>query len=120
MRRLNIRDICVANQSKNDGARCPRVFIKKIFHLRMEVLPMERLSYCLECRRVFNSHTECTYCNSSNIKELERKAPVNVIGTKLKGRVLKAKEGIVHLLFEGEKRVKSIKEFEISKIRKVL
>ncbi len=81
---------------------------------------MDKLNYCLDCQRIFDASAQCTYCNSENVKALDRRAPVNVIGTKLKGKVLQTKEGMVHVLFEGEKKVKSIKEFEASKIRKIL
>lgn len=81
---------------------------------------MDKLSYCLECKRIFNSGTECGYCKSGSVKELGRNSPVNIIGTKLKGRVLKSKDGVAQLLFEGAKRVKSIKEFEVCKLKKIL
>lgn len=81
---------------------------------------MDMLSYCADCKRIFSAVGECTYCKSENVKPLDRRAPVNVIGTKLKGRFLHVKEGMAHIIFEGEKRVKSIKEFEADKLRKII
>ena len=50
---------------------------------------MHRLFYCLDCKRVFKNEQECQYCNSTNIKDIKKNSPVNVLGTKQKGRVLK-------------------------------
>ncbi|MCX7922628.1 MAG: hypothetical protein N3B21_11565 [Clostridia bacterium] len=81
---------------------------------------MNKLNYCLDCRRIFDSDEECIYCKSQSIKALVKKAPINIIGTKLKGRVLTISQGIVQVLFTGEKRVKTIKQFEASKLKKLL
>lgn len=81
---------------------------------------MEKLNFCLDCKRIFSPSQECSYCKSNNIKELGEKAPVNVIGSKLKGRVLKVSQGIARVIVIDEKKNSSIKEFEVSKIRKVL
>lgn len=81
---------------------------------------MRKLYYCLECKRVSEKEDSCTYCSSQNIKELVKDAPVNIIGSKLKGRVLKVEEGKARLLIADESNNKYIKEYEADKLRKVL
>ncbi|MCX7749803.1 MAG: hypothetical protein N2645_23385 [Clostridia bacterium] len=81
---------------------------------------MDNLFYCLDCRLLSASSGLCPHCNSEKLKELTRKAPVNVIGSKLKGRVLKIQMDSVNVLFVDENKNKYIKEFEFSKLRKVL
>lgn len=81
---------------------------------------MSKLYYCLDCKRVSGNADECEYCKSSSIKELQKDSPVNVIGSKLKGRVLKMDEEKVRLLVVDESKNKFIKEYEPQKLRKVL
>ncbi|AUS96938.1 hypothetical protein CDQ84_02220 [Clostridium thermosuccinogenes] len=81
---------------------------------------MDKLNYCLDCKRIFTQKETCEYCSSVNIRELAKNAPVNVIGSKLKGRVLNAKQGMVQVLFTEQGNTKTIREYEPSKIRKVL
>jgi preprotein translocase subunit YajC len=81
---------------------------------------MNKLYYCNECRRVITSSENCNYCNSSYIDELAVGAPVNVIGTKLKGKVLKVKDNTVRILIKDEGNNKMIREYDGQKLRKVL
>ncbi|WP_315119600.1 hypothetical protein [uncultured Clostridium sp.] len=81
---------------------------------------MGKLFYCTECKRVINSGEKCNYCNGENIKDLSYGTPVNVIGTKTKGRVLKIKDNVVRLLVRDEYNNKFIKEYESGQLRKVL
>ena len=81
---------------------------------------MDKLNYCLNCKRIFKPADECSFCKSKDVKELVRKAPVNIIGTKLKGRVLNIRNEIVDILFLGAKRVKSIREFNANNLKKLL
>ncbi len=81
---------------------------------------MDKLYYCGECRRVVKSSESCSYCGGSFINELSVGAPVNVIGTKLKGKVLKIKENQVRLLMRDEGNSKFIREYEGDKLRKVI
>lgn len=78
------------------------------------------LFYCLDCRRIFDFDDKCIYCNSENLKELKKNSPVNVIGSKVKGRILRAEGDIVSLIIITENNEKVIKKYEISKLRKVL
>lgn len=81
---------------------------------------MDKLYYCVSCKRIFDTNNECIYCKSHEIKELTKNSPVNVIGSKLKGKVLKTNVGTAKILFKGEKNTSSIKDYEADKIRKVL
>lgn len=81
---------------------------------------MESYQYCQDCKRIFSATSTCPFCLSTNVNELNVKAPVNVLGTKVKGRVFKlSKEGI-QVLIADEQQNKAIKEFSASKLRKVL
>jgi len=81
---------------------------------------MNKLYYCLECKRVIKSSEACDYCKSENVNELVVGAPVNVIGQKLKGKVLKIDNDIVRILVRDQSNNKLIKEFEPAKLNKVL
>jgi len=81
---------------------------------------MNKIAYCIDCKRIFNFSEQCPHCNSSNLKELVKKAPVNVLGTKLKGRFLKAEGEMLNILFYGEGREKTIRKYEASQLQKVL
>lgn len=81
---------------------------------------MKNLNYCGDCMRVIHLNEECSYCQSTNLKGLARKAPVNVIGTKIKGRVMGVNDQMVNLLCIDEGKNKSIREFEMEKLRKIL
>ncbi|MDP4091371.1 MAG: hypothetical protein Q8930_19165 [Bacillota bacterium] len=81
---------------------------------------MSTLCYCLQCRRVFNEENGCPYCKGTSVKELSKDSPVNVLGSKLKGKVLKIEEGKARLLIRDENNQKYIKEFEADKLRKIL
>ena len=81
---------------------------------------MSTLCYCLQCRRVFNEGEGCPYCKSTEIKELSKDSPVNVLGSKQKGKVLKMEDGKARLLIRDENNERYIKEFEADKLRKIL
>jgi hypothetical protein len=81
---------------------------------------MSKLYYCVDCRRVFKEVEKCEYCNGQNVKELVKNSPVNVIGSKLKGKILKIEENKARLLMRDEKNDKYIKEYEAVQLRKVL
>lgn len=82
---------------------------------------MKNLSYCSDCRRISNFDGVCSYCQSTNIKELKKKAPVSVIGAKIKGDVLNFDGKAVEIVcIEAGKHQKSLKKFEVEKLVKVL
>lgn len=81
---------------------------------------MDKLYYCCECKRVITNGEGCNYCKCGEIKELVTKTPVNVIGTKIKGRVLNVKEGKINLLIRDEANNKLLKEYDPEQLKKVL
>jgi predicted PhzF superfamily epimerase YddE/YHI9 len=81
---------------------------------------MERLFYCTECRRIFTPAEECEYCGAASIKELVKDSPVNVIGSKLKGKVIRVQQNSARVLCVDEKQTRTIREYEAAKIRKIL
>lgn len=81
---------------------------------------MNKLYYCKECKRVVKNDSSCEYCNSDGIEELVVGAPVNVIGSKLKGKILKIMDGSAKLLIKTDSNDKYIRDYEAEKIRKVL
>lgn len=80
---------------------------------------MGKLYYCSDCKRVFKDE-HCQYCDESDVFELTEGAPVNIIGTKLKGKVLKIKDSSARLLIRDESNNKYIKEYEAEKLKKIL
>lgn len=81
---------------------------------------MNKLYYCAECKRIFKEE-RCPYCGSDNIKELTNNAPVNVLGTKIKGKVLKIEKDNVRVLHTNpESKERYIKIYEPEKLKKVL
>lgn len=82
---------------------------------------MKKYYYCLDCKRILGSDDKCSYCNGENLKELAAKAPVNVLGSKLKGNVLTTKDDVIRVLVRGEgKNNNSIKEYNAEQLQKVL
>jgi hypothetical protein len=81
---------------------------------------MNKLNYCADCKRIFREGEECAYCKSTNVKELTEKAPVNVIGTKLKGRVFKIDDNMVKILVVDENKNKALRDYNAEKLQKVL
>lgn len=81
---------------------------------------MSKLYYCLDCKRVFQKKEQCEYCNSNAIKEIRKDSPVNILGTKLKGRVLKIEPDAVILLLTNEFNERYIKDYKAEELKKVL
>ncbi len=81
---------------------------------------MDNLSYCADCRRIDSFNEGCSFCQSQSIKKLVVNAPVNVIGTKLKGRVMKVRDNMVHILYKDEEKNRVIRPFEPIKLQKIL
>lgn len=81
---------------------------------------MKNLSYCVDCKRIAEFNGNCSYCQSQNIKEITKKTPVNVIGTKIKGRVLDVKDQTVKIIYVDENKNTLVKDFEVEKLKKVL
>ncbi|MGL5616853.1 MAG: hypothetical protein ACRDD2_11590 [Sarcina sp.] len=78
------------------------------------------LNYCSKCSRVFKENDNCPYCSEGHGVILKKNAPVNVIGTKVKGNLFKVSDEKVFLLVKTENKEKILKEYSIDKIRKIL
>ncbi|ARC85444.1 hypothetical protein U732_1344 [Clostridium argentinense CDC 2741] len=81
---------------------------------------MSKLYYCVDCKRLIKSSEKCDYCNGSFLKAITNGTPVNVIGTKQKGKVLKVEDSTVKLIVIDEAKNKLIKEYKAEQLRKVL
>lgn len=81
---------------------------------------MSKLYYCVDCKRLFKSSEKCEYCDGNFLKAITNGAPVNVIGTKQKGKVLKVDDSTVKLIVIDETNNKLIKEYKVEQLRKVL
>ena len=81
---------------------------------------MSKLFYCKSCKRVISNEQCCEYCKSEEIKELVEGAPINVIGGKLKGKVLKITDQMVRVILLDASNNKLVKEYEASKLKKVI
>lgn len=81
---------------------------------------MEKLMYCVDCHRIFANANDCEYCHSHNIKELRRGTSINVIGTKIKGKVYNYKKNLVSVILLTEDYQRVIKIYDAKKIKKIL
>lgn len=81
---------------------------------------MERLMYCVDCQRIFASSNNCEYCHSYNIRELRRGTSINVLGTKIKGKVYNYKNNLVSVILLTEDHQRVIKVYDTKKIKKIL
>ena len=81
---------------------------------------MHRLFYCLDCKRVFKNEEVCQYCNSNNIKDIKKNSPINVLGTKQKGRVFKILDGGAKVIIVNEANEQLIREYKSEELQKVL
>ncbi len=75
--------------------------------------------FCKECKKVFTGARSCDCQTGENMKEIKLGTPVNVIGTKLKGKVYRIKEDRLELLITSSKN-KYLKEFTTEEVRKIL
>lgn len=78
------------------------------------------LYYCTKCRRVTEQESKCNYCGAETINSLKRNSVVNVIGTKLKGKVLSVEDDKINLLINTENNERLVKQYSFEKIRKII
>ena len=81
---------------------------------------MQNLDYCLACRRLFLEGEICEYCGSKNTKPIKKSTSVNVIGSKIKGKILNCKEGIANVVVITESKERIVKDYSVSELRKIL
>lgn len=80
---------------------------------------MSTIKYCVNCQRVFLNMDSCKFCGCENLKELKKNAPVNVLGTKLKGRVFRYTNETITLIINTESNEKILRDYKINELRKI-
>lgn len=80
---------------------------------------MKKAYFCNLCRKVFNEENSCGCEGENHIKEMKPGTPINVIGTKLKGKVYKIKDDLLEVIITSNKE-RSMKQYKLEKVRKVL
>lgn len=81
---------------------------------------MQNLDYCLDCRRLFLESEKCEFCGSENIKPIKKSTSVNVIGSKVKGKILNCKDGVVNVIVITESKERVVKNYSVRELKKVL
>lgn len=81
---------------------------------------MARYYYCSECKKIGKSKVECEGCKGKYLKDLKEGSPINLIGTKQKGRVFRMKENEIVILIKNEFNEESIREVSASEIQKII
>ena len=79
-----------------------------------------KLYYCKECKKIFKEQVNDGCCTGSNVKKLKIGTSVNVLGTKLKGKVYKIKDNLVTLIISEEGSNKFLKDYEFQNLKKIL
>lgn len=81
---------------------------------------MQVLNYCLKCQRLFSNENKCDFCGSESLKPVQKRMPVNVLGTKIKGNVLYCKDDVVSIIISGESNEKMVRKYKVHELKKVL
>lgn len=81
---------------------------------------MQNLDYCLDCRRLFLESEKCEFCGSENIKPIKKSTSVNVIESKVKGKILNCKDGVVNVIVITESKERVVKNYSVRELKKVL
>lgn len=81
---------------------------------------MKNYYYCFECKRIFSQKDKCPYCGCERTKNLALNAPVNILESKLKGKVIRIKDDTLKVLIKSEGNEKFIKDYTAEQLRKVL
>lgn len=81
---------------------------------------MQTLNYCLKCQRLFSSEDKCDFCGSDSLKSVQKSTSVNVIGTKIKGKVLYCKDDIVSIIISNESNEKMVRKYKVCELKKIL
>ncbi|MGL6174740.1 MAG: hypothetical protein ACRC1P_09085, partial [Cellulosilyticaceae bacterium] len=74
---------------------------------------------CSVCKKIFNQTNPCECQQEEAIKALKVGTPINIVGTKLKGKIYKIKNDTLEVLIIHEKN-RYLKEYSLSQVRKVL
>ncbi len=81
---------------------------------------MQVLNYCLECQRVFSSENKCEFCGCESLKPVQKRMSVNVLGTKIKGKVLYCKDDLVSIIISDESNEKMVRKYKVHELKKIL
>jgi RNA polymerase subunit RPABC4/transcription elongation factor Spt4 len=81
---------------------------------------MRKVYYCVQCKRLITNEDKCNYCDGDYIKEVFQGCPVNIIGTKQKGKVLKIEDEKIKLIVIDEAKNKLVKEYKVEELKKIL
>lgn len=81
---------------------------------------MQTLNYCLKCKRLFSSEDKCDFCGSNSLKSVQKSTAVNVIGTKIKGKVLYCKDDLVSIIISNESNEKMVRKYKVCELKKIL
>ena len=76
--------------------------------------------YCGKCLRIISAEDLCKYCNSHEIYDLRVGTPVNVLGTKEKGKIFKMSGNKVKVIIKTESKEKIIREYDAERLRKII
>ena len=78
------------------------------------------LNYCLSCAQIFDDKEEfCPHCESIHFSVLKKNAPVNVIGSKVKGKFFKSVNENALLIVINADKEKILKEYPIKNLKKI-
>lgn len=80
---------------------------------------MNKVYFCNECKKVFTQGNGCNCQKEGCIKEIKLGTPVNIIGTKLKGKIYKIKGDVLDVVITSNKN-RYIKQYKVEEVRKVL
>lgn len=80
------------------------------------------LYYCTKCARISNTTNTllCPYCEDSAILPLKKNSPINVLGSKIKGRLFKELKDSAILIVITENKEKLLKEYPINQLKKII
>lgn len=80
---------------------------------------MNKIYFCKVCRAVFTEGKGCNCEGNNSVQEVKKGTPMNIIGTKTKGKVIKIKEDAVDLLIYSHNN-KTIRTCKVDEIRKII
>lgn len=80
---------------------------------------MEKIYFCEACRKIFDEYNQCQCNGEKSIKPMKVGTPVNIIGTKLKGKVYRMRDRELDILITSSKN-KGIQTYGIDQVRKIL
>lgn len=82
---------------------------------------MNEVKYCSKCQRVFYGENSCKFCGCEKTKQLKKNAPVNILGTKLKGKVYNIKKDEATLIItNSDTKERYMKEYNVEDLKKII